>query len=70
MMQLWPGVKREQVPARRPVETGLGNTEVIIPVVEPPKFTDFAEVMPVYEGGLSAMINSLQRICGIHQVQE
>jgi len=44
------------------VETGLGNSEVIIPTVaEPPKFTDFAEVMPVYEGGLSAMIKFLTK---------
>jgi len=42
--------------------TGLGKPEEIIPtVVEPPKFTDFAEVMPVYEGGLSAMIKFLRK---------
>ncbi len=46
-----------------PIEgTELGKTEGIIPaIVEPPTFTDFAEVMPVYEGGLSAMIKFLRK---------
>ncbi len=42
--------------------TGLSEGDAVIPVIiDPSKIMDFAEVMPEYQGGMSAMMNFLQK---------